>query len=335
MRRPRHLSPTSFDLWERDKEQFYQQYLSDRRFDKDPQTMPMAIGSAFDYLVKKHLMGALPASKLSAKAEGMLKAQIDDHNLPEAMEHGHRVFELYHKSGALAALMNEIVTDARFEFGITGCFKDGVLRFAQENISHEQAEKEVGTTYLLLNGRPDGVYKTRTRFTSPLVDVVHDFKVNSWLATAKSPDPGFIAIHTHDGRVLGHHKDAYIAMYNDVRVNKSLAISNTWSKQLAIYGWCMGVPIGTPMIGSIDQIIGPSDKGRVAKHRFLIQETFQRELYGRILECWSIINSDWILRDMPREASIARCAALETQVVFDIESNVDLSDIAELSARER
>lgn len=332
MRKPRHFSPTSFDLWEKDKEAYYITYLSERRFDKDPQSIQMAIGSAFDFLVKEHLSLALPKTKLLASGSELkikMSDQVEKHNLQEAALLGRDVFNAYEKSGALAALKQEIISDARFEFGVTGAFADGKLIAAAPEIKREEAiEINKGILPLLLNGRPDGYYKTRARFDSQFLDVIHDWKVNGWLSATKSPDPGFVSIHTIDGRVLGHHKDCYIKYVEGVKVNGAIScLPNAWLKQLSIYGWALGVPIGTTIIGSIDQIIGPASKARVAKHRFLIDGGFQRQLFDKITEAWEIVNSDHIFRDMTQEQSASRCAALETQIIEGPEDDAWMAEL--------
>lgn len=323
LRKPKHFSPTSFALWELDKDRYYQMYLANQRFAKDAQSIQMAIGSAFDFLVKSFLIKALPKTKLSAAAAtDKLVCQIEPHVLDEAMRHGKDVFEVYSKSGALASLMSEIVSDARFEFGVTGKFnQDDVLIESGEFISRD------ATDALLLNGRPDGIYKTRAAFTSPLVDVVTDFKVNGWMS-GKSPDPGFIGIFNADGKYGLPHKDVFVSQFHGVKLTKP--ITNPWMSQLSIYGWVMGVPVGTPFIGQIHQIVGPPEKARIALHRFLIPEAFQVALMRRIREAWEIVNSDWIFRDLSKEQSKAKCDALE---IIHSETADDFDEI--MNQRER
>ena len=55
MRMPEYLSPTSLNVWKRDQEQFYLQYLAEKRPPREPQTQPMAVGAAFDAYVKSYL----------------------------------------------------------------------------------------------------------------------------------------------------------------------------------------------------------------------------------------------------------------------------------------
>lgn len=315
MRKPRHFSPTSFSLWENDREQYYTQYLAESRTVREPQTMPMAIGSAFDFIVKERLYQSLPAGKISSIPSEMkagISSQVEEHNLPEAAEHGERVMDAYVKCGAFAALCAEIVRDARFEFGLTGVFASGTL------IDNRRAD---GDMRLCLNGRPDGHYVTRARHDSKDVPVVHDWKVNGWLSATKSPDPGYICVHKHDGSVGEQHKDAFVSFYEGIKVNKATNAGESWRAQLAIYGWLLGVPVGDTILGSIDQVIGPQDKPRVAKQRFIISKEFQLDLYKRLEEAWEIVNSDWIFRDLSPDASRERCAALEAAPSDDWENS--------------
>lgn len=321
MRKPRHFSPTSYALWRGDQQEYYRRYLSTRRFEKELQSLPMAIGSAFDWLVKAHLNACL-GPKLGAKGElGALEKQVEAHNLPEARTLGEAVMKAYTDSGALDALKREIVSEARFEFGITGRF--GI----QERALLETAERdtECAVPGLFLNGRPDGFFYTRAAHNTPLVAVIHDWKVNSWQAAQKSPDPGFIAVHDVTGKVAGPHKDAYVAYHEGLKVNKSKAVNAEWRMQLSIYSWVLGVPIGTTIVGSIDQVIGPSFKPRVAKHRFIIDGDSQWKLFDDICTAWSIVNSDWIFRDCSEEESVARCTMLENQVIEVAPAGDDLN----------
>lgn len=313
MRKPRHFSPTSYALWRSDQQEYYRRYLSERRFAKEPQSFPMAIGSSFDWFVKSHLNSCL-GSKLGVKGElGALEKQVEAHNLPEAKTVGEAVMKAYTDSGALDALKREIVCEARFEFGITARFaiRDRLL------IETRERDPECVLDGLFLNGRPDGFFYTRAAHNTPLVPVILDWKVNSWQSAQKSPDPGFIAVHDVTGKVAGPHKDAYVAYHEGLKVNKSKALNEEWRMQLSIYSWVLGVPIGTTIVGSIDQVIGPCFKPRVAKHRFIIDGESQWKLFDDICAAWEIVNSDHIFRDVSKEESVARCVMLENQVVFD------------------
>ncbi len=319
MRKPRHFSPTSYALWRSDQQEYYRRYLSSRRFDKELQNFPMSIGSSFDWFVKKHLNDCL-GPKLGVKGElGELEKQVESHNLPEARIVGEAVFDAYTKSGALDALKREIVSDARFEFGITARFEGGLL------IETRERDAECLLPGLFLNGRPDGFFYTRAAHNTPLVPMIFDWKVNSWQASQKSPDPGYIACHDVTGKVAGPHKDAFVAYHEGVKGNKSKAVNLEWSTQLAIYAWVLGVPIGTPIIGSIDQVIGPSFKPRVARHRFLIESEFQLKLFQDIILAWNVVNSNWIFRDVSEADSLARCLMLENQVIETPTNSEDLN----------
>ena len=66
----RYLSPTSLSTWKKcvdagDMTEFFIRYLADKRPPRPPQTIPMAVGSAFDAYVKCYIM-----DRLGIKGEG-------------------------------------------------------------------------------------------------------------------------------------------------------------------------------------------------------------------------------------------------------------------------
>jgi hypothetical protein len=93
-------------------------------------------------------------------------------------------------------------------------------------------------------------------------------------------------------------------------------IEKTWAAQLSIYAWLMGEPVGSDFIVAIDQIVCDATKGglpgiRIAEHRLTTSRRFQEDLFIEACDVWEIVHSDWIFRDMPKEASQARCQALD------------------------
>jgi hypothetical protein len=58
VRKLSYLSPTSIGLFRKDKDAFYKRYLADARHPPEPQTPAMALGSAFDFLIKTHIGAA-------------------------------------------------------------------------------------------------------------------------------------------------------------------------------------------------------------------------------------------------------------------------------------
>jgi hypothetical protein len=289
MRKPAYLSPTSFALWERDPEEYYKRYLSDRRFPKDPQTMPMAVGSAFDFKVKNYLIQNL-GSKMGG-SQPKFELQIEPHNMPEADRYGDSVFEFYQKSGSLAALMLEVISGAKFEFAITG------------NVSFNGTE-------VPLNGRPDACFYSQGDF------VILDWKVNGWMVPRNtSPKPGYVACYGVGGS-LGHHKNATPISQNGLIINLCEE-PEEWATQLSVYSWLLGNPVGKPFIGAIDQICGPAGAGaRCAKHRFLIREDYQLQLFERMSGAWARISGQQpLFEEMTEEQIAARCSALDQQII--------------------
>ena len=83
MRMPKYLSPTSLSVWKRDKEQYYLQYLAEKRPPHEPQTQPMSVGSAFDAYIKSHLYNKLlPGGPLADQFDFMkiFTGQVENHN---------------------------------------------------------------------------------------------------------------------------------------------------------------------------------------------------------------------------------------------------------------
>lgn len=291
MRKIEYLSPTSFALFEKDPEEFYKRYLSERRFPREPQTIQMALGSAFDYIVKKYLTDALQARLLNPSA-ALPDAQIEPQNLPDAMTIGQSIFDFYQRSGALASTVLMIVDKARFEFSVTG------------NIAGAAGS-------VPLNGRPDAYF-----YSGPDggVPVVLDWKVNSWVRGV-SPKAGYVESFGFDG-ARGQHKRATPAFHAGVLINLNGpdgAIE--WCDQLCVYGWLLGVPVGTPFIGAIDQLVGPANEPRCAKHRFLIGRDYQLRLHERYVNVWKRVTGvEPLFSDCDSARCAERCAALDQQI---------------------
>lgn len=264
MKTPRYLSPTSFTLFQKDPDEYYRKYLSDRPFVPEPQTLPMAVGSAFDYKIKKHLIGNLGTRLLAQPAP--FELQIDPGLRDQADAAGEKVLRLYTDSGALNALLIEITHGARFEFKIEGNIRTGTC------------------VPVPLHGRPDAFFATTDN-----VPVVLDWKVNGWCAPrTTSPKPGYVQSYGLKGS-LGQHKSVTLLSYRGVMVSDKQP-DPEWSTQLCFYSWLLGNPIGSAFIGAIDQICGPADAGRVAKHRFLIGEAYQMGLWNQVYEAWGRIS---------------------------------------------
>jgi hypothetical protein len=296
MRAPKYLSPTSYQMFWKDRSEFYLRYMADERPPRIPQTQPMSVGAAFDAYIKsflhEHLHGpGDPKYALSS----LLESQIEPQNMAFATAAGLRCFEDY-ISSALNDLMVEIALASgkvRFEFTIS------------DTIS--------GVPLL---GKPDMYFQTKD------TSVVLDWKVNGFCSTrTTSPAPGYIEV-SDTGRC---HKDCREIVVSGLRINGATTLekcNREWAEQIAIYLWLLGEPIGTTAIAAIDQLIGPPPM-RVARHRVRISSAFQTELITRLVFVWKCITTGNIFFEMSPEDSCAKMRELDMQYRAHSSGTVD------------
>lgn len=294
MRLPEYLSPTSIKLFYSDIELFYQRYLSETKKDRDLQTQPMSIGSAFDAYVKSYLHQRIYGKGFDSRYElkALFEAQVQEHNRDWAWVHGETVFREYRESGALADLVIELGTAVgppRFEFDLRG---------------------EIEGVPLL--GKPDVFFISKEG-----ARVIYDWKVNGYCSKSlTSPMKG--AVKLRDNGSVKQHKDACVINKNgiDINVNMTLEEGNQdWADQLTIYGWLLGEPVGSEeIIYGIDQITGPANRLRFATHRLRVSPDYQFSLVENITGAWDIILSGYIFREMTEEDSIKRCEVLDSVI---------------------
>ena len=300
MRTPKYMSPTSLKTFESNDVEYYLRYLADDRPDRDPQTEPMSVGSAFDAHVKSYLV-----EKLFGKAEGkyelatLFEAQVEKHNRDFALKAGKHCFDVYKKSGALSDLMielNKAVGDPRFEFSIQGAIGG----------EREGKFRNIGVPLL---GKPDVFF-----INSQGAHCIFDWKVNGYCSkSGASPSKCYIGLRNEAGGNKGHHKDAIPMMFNGIVINIAdflESVNVDWATQLAIYAWLIGEDIGSEFVVGIDQLACRKGEIRIAQHRYRISPDFQNLLFERLVIAWSVINSDHFFRDMSLEDSKARCKVL-------------------------
>lgn len=298
MRIPKYLSPTSISLWQKDTTEFYERYLSDYKRPRDPQTNPMAIGSAFDAFAKSYIFESLFGKGHDPRyaKEAIFEEQVSPHVRDWAWENGEYVFQQYKDAGCIADLMldlNQAIGDPRFEFTI------------QDTVS-----TQIGEIPLL--GKPD------IFFTNKLgARVILDWKVNGYCAARlTSPMKGYVKLRDGD-KPVKTHKDAHVirVLGMDINVAHCLEdVQQTYADQLSIYSWLLGEPFGSEqMLTGIDQICGPKTRLRFATHRCKISPDYQFELLALIEQIWETIHSGWIFQDMTEEQSKLRCELLDME----------------------
>lgn len=311
MRKPLYLSPTSLALFRKNPEQYYVRYLCETKLPREPQTEPMAVGSAFDAFVKAHLYKLL-VNKGDPRFEikTLFEAQVEEPRREQAWADGQHVFYFYEHCGALDDLILEM----------EGCL--GEPRF-EIDVNSTLTYKNRSVPFL---GKPDVFFMNKAGGC-----IIVDFKVNGYYSKwPQSPHKGYIRLYPG----LSQHKDCIQCDHFGMKVNKlcTLNMMNVdWAAQLSIYAWLCGVEIGSEWIAGIDQIVCDGKirppKLRVAQHRTMVDNDFQTALFTQAADAWEIINSDHVFRNMSKSDSKQRCEILDMQVQM-IKESVGEDDLA-------
>jgi len=303
VRMPRYLSPTSIKMWEANRDQFYLYYLSDLKPARDPQTPPMAVGSAFDAYVKSFLVERLLGKRPEFEFKTIFEAQVEPHNRDEALGAGKAVFDFYSRCGALSDILLDLqgcIGQPKFEASIEGYISP---------ISGLHGD-------VPLLGKPDIFFLTKNG-----ARVIFDWKVNGYYSKQGiSPHKWYARI-----RPGGEcHKDCWGSVHRDQGImlcghkeHSLCRVEPDWSAQCSIYAWLLGESVGSDFIVAIDQIacrqggMGMIPSMRVAQHRSRITPEFQEALYRRAHYIWYQIQTGHIFDNLPRASSDARCKMLD------------------------
>ena len=315
LKKPSYLSPSALSLWKASPDEYFLKYLAPGDPPPNVQTQPMSIGSAFDAIVKSYLHDCLFGGRDPRfEKQTLFEAQVQPALRAWAWDNGHYVFEQYKQSGALADLMLLLGTSSsepRFEFEIRG-----VVHGLREGVSENFGE-------VVLLGKPDVDFVTKDG-----VHVILDFKVNGYMSTA-SPCGYYLRLRGAGNTNHGMHNKCHPANHFDVEVNVACAledIKKDWARQLAIYGWLSGEPVGEQFVTIIHQIVCTKNPGglpkiRVAEHHNFIRRSFQQEVFDEACDLWDRVQSGHYFRELSREESDARCRNL----LQDVAEPVDLA----------
>ncbi len=181
MRQPTYLSPTSVGIFYENREKFYMQYLCETKTPREPQTEPMAVGSAFDAFIKSWLVEKIKGKDPAFQKESLFEAQVEPHNRDEAWRAGQTVFNAYSKQGALADLLLDL----------EGCV--GQPRFEARIEAPVSKSGTFGDVPLL--GKPDIYFITKLG-----ARVIFDWKVNGYYSRS-SVSPNRCVRWTRAGRL--------------------------------------------------------------------------------------------------------------------------------------
>lgn len=298
MRIPNYVSPSALAKFEKDPDDFYLKYMAEPRPEREPQSAPASVGSAFDAYVKSQLSSDLFGKPTFTE---LFETQVEPHNRDFAREAGEHCFKSYLTSGAyeeLLDMMEGAKEEPQFEF---------------------KANVEIDGVPLL--GKPDARFVSRDG-----VHVVLDWKVNGYCGKyATSPTPGFKLCRDGYGwpkPSRSHDKPhkLYQSMeFKGLEINSNPLenFSIDWADQLTMYGWMMGeLPGDENVVVCIDQLVakpnGSKPLLRIAQHRGRVSSAYQVKLVERLVAMWEAIQSGWLFRDMTEEASRDFCSRLDS-----------------------
>ncbi|MCP4896280.1 MAG: hypothetical protein GY906_04830 [bacterium] len=285
---PSYLSPSGLACWERNPDEYFMRYIVPKSLApaRDPQTSPMAVGSAFDALVKAHIFklffGLSKANEEAYLIRDLVNLQCEPHTLPDALVIASDVFEQYRASGALGNLIDVIrrsTVAPKMEFTVQGT---------------------IGGVPML--GKPDLHFNTNLHR-----EVIADWKVSGSVSKAGvSPQQGYqLALDVWPkSRTNGmaHKKYAPVLHESGLWVSGWKMNESTyyWADQLSTYAWALGHAVGDEgWVARIEQLAcrpGPADnptgqlRVKCVTHQSTVDSSYQWDLLERYKRCWSHVS---------------------------------------------
>lgn len=321
MRKREYLSPSAIKTYISDPEGFYLKYLTDHRFENDPQTQPMSVGSAFDAYCKSRLHEALFGKGNDERFEfdNIFTEMVEPHNRDWAREAGKHVFEAYVASGAFRDLLFELANNSldapRMEFELRGSV-DG----SKQGLFGE----------VVLLGKPDLSWQTKDGY-----NVIFDWKVNGYCSkSAVSPKPGYLKLRGESAHITNYantqHKLTKLGRLHGYAISLDhpmQVVDEDWAAQLSVYGWLLGMPIGSEFLTFIDQVVcKPGDYRptlRFAEHRTYVTPEYQRQVFDNAVLVWDICQNGHVFRDLTPGESKAREEMLDIRAKGMLEMTAD------------
>lgn len=301
MRKREYLSPTQLELFSQDPSDYYLRYLSDHSPEKEPQTKPMAVGSAFDAIVKSYLMKKLfpDEDHPEFKLETIFDAQVEEQNRKQALIDGTHCFEEYKRLGSLDQLVLNLGKSAgrpRFEMDVKATIS-------------RRASTIGGVPF---NGKPDCFYTSEEG-----QHVILDWKCNGYYSkSGVSPMKGYVWIR-EDGKFPTTYGDR-IEFHKGIGINvarKFEELNESWARQLCIYSWLCGEEVGAEFVAQVHQLVcrpgNPKPRIRIAEHSMFISREFQEKVFRDAEQLWALVNTDHFFRHLSKEDSIERCKVLD------------------------
>lgn len=281
MRKPKYFSPSSFQLFKNDPMRYYVQYLADDLEPRQPQTIHMAMGSAFDAFVKSQITDDLQTSTRFDLRE-LFEQQVAVEFRDELWGKAEYLLHCYKECGAYGLAVADMTLaslEPRFEFDV-----------------HAEIYG------VPVHGKPDAFYINQ--YGTP---VILDWKVNSFLGGNNMKKKYYVVDHQ-----LGTcHKQAVVRSNQGlpVCVNYGLEdVDESWAFQQFVYAIGLGSKVGDQFLTSIDQVTGgPS----FYTYRASLSKAFQVRSARELKEYWDAINSGYIFIKKSREENDEILARLD------------------------
>lgn len=266
MRIPKYISPSSYQTFKADPVRYYLNYLADNLEAREPQNIHMAMGSAFDALVKAQITEDLQTTTRFDRRQ-LFEDQVAVEFREELWPKAEYLLHAYMECGAYGiavADMGIANLEPRFEFGIEANIH-GVPCF----------------------GKPDAFY-INTHGTP----VILDWKVNSFLGGNNMKKKYYVTCHQTKDCYKGVHIVNHAGL--PVCTNYGLEdVDQGWALQQFVYAMGLGSKIGDAFITSIDQVTGGpcfyTYRAHLSKH-------FQIRAANGIKEMWDDIHSGYVFR---------------------------------------
>lgn len=329
------ISPTALDTYLKNDEEFYLKYLTQDRPPRFPQTVPMSVGSAFDAYIKcflhQRLFGRNHKHSVEFEFDSLFENQVEPQNRDFAKKAGATCFLAYKESGALAQLLGLLTkspTEPRFEFTeIAHAADHGVYNTVkmtpkvQETLAARGLIGTAGPVVLL--GKPDLEFSIKGNTDN--INIILDWKANGYVSNSgKNPTPGYLNVwdgfnpksknhgSTHRDAIPHYEGDFVYSLHPNLEQQEE-----TWAKQIAVYNWICGTPVGSDIIACIDQLACkpsyPQPMITIVQHRCPITPEFQLKVYEQFQQLWNLAHSDHFFDRMSKEESQQRCALLAKQ----------------------
>ncbi len=324
MRTPRSISPSALARFEKDRDDYYFTYLCDVRTEREPQSPPASVGSAFDAYVKSQLMSDIFGE---TTFEELFESQVEEHNRDFARDAGAHVMENYIACGAykdLLDLMEDAEEEPQFEF-----------------------DADTVICGVPISGKPDCRFKHKDG-----AHVVLDWKVNGYCSkSATSPSKGYAMCRDGSGwpKPSRSHEKSH-SLYKPrefmgLTINEFFMehVSVDWADQLSLYAWMMGEPVGSDrMVVCIEQIVSKPQKGgleegppllRIANHKCQVSPEHQHLLEKRLITMWEAVQSGHVFTDLSEDDNDDKCQELDKRARSMISDGTEEGDFFAKCAR--